>query len=55
MMGEEPGSITRWLDAYKAGDRAAVPLLWERYFTDLVRLARKKLGPAGGLRVAEDE
>ena len=37
-------SVTEWLAQLKAGDRNATPLLWERYFERLVRLALGKLG-----------
>lgn len=40
------GSITRWIGDLKAGDRAAVQPLWERYFDRLVRLARARLRAA---------
>jgi DNA-directed RNA polymerase specialized sigma24 family protein len=44
------GSVSLWLSHLKAGDRAAMQPLWERYFDQLVRLARKRLKgrPAGG-------
>src|SRR6059036_1916383 len=47
------GSVTAWIGALKAGDHAAAQKLWERYYEQLVRLARKKL--AGGRRRAADE
>jgi DNA-directed RNA polymerase specialized sigma24 family protein len=50
--GDE-GSVTRWLGELKAGDPAAAQRLWERYFTDLVRLARARLRKVP--RAAEDE
>jgi len=37
------GSITGCIDKLKAGDRAAAQQLWERYFQQLLRLARKHL------------
>jgi len=37
------GSVTGWLDLLKAGDHAAAQQLWARYFSALVKLARKKL------------
>ncbi len=37
------GSITSWIAAAKRGDDAAIEALWERYFPELVRLARDKL------------
>jgi RNA polymerase sigma factor (sigma-70 family) len=42
------GSVTRWLDDLKGGEgaNAAVPPLWERYFEQLVRLARARLRAA---------
>ena len=33
-------SVTRWIDLLKAGDPAAAQPLWQRYFEQLVRLAR---------------
>ena len=47
-------SVTEWLGRLKAGDRDAAQRLWERYFDQLVRLARQKL-PAGRRRVADEE
>ena len=38
-----PGSVTGWIDLLRAGDRAAVQLLWQAYFQRLVILAREKL------------
>lgn len=34
---------TRWIERLKAGDAQAAEALWERYFTRLVGLARRKL------------
>jgi DNA-directed RNA polymerase specialized sigma24 family protein len=48
-----PGSISRRIADLKAGDQAAAGELCQRYFDDLVRLARKKLG--GTSRRAADE
>ncbi len=48
-----PNSISVWLDEVKRGDGAAARCLWERYFPDLVRLARRKLN--GLPRRMEDE
>ena len=47
------GSVTHWIDQLKAGNSAAAQPLWERYFQQLVRLARKKL--QGRPRRASDE
>jgi DNA-directed RNA polymerase specialized sigma24 family protein len=37
------GSVTGWLDLLKAGNQAAAQQLWARYFSALVKLARKNL------------
>jgi RNA polymerase sigma factor (sigma-70 family) len=47
------GSITRWIGELKSGDDAAAQHIWERYFDDMVRLARRRLGARAG--AAEDE
>ena len=47
------GSVTLWLGQLKEGDRAALRELWERYFTQMVSLARQKLRTAP--RQASDE
>jgi RNA polymerase sigma factor (sigma-70 family) len=47
------GSVTRWIDELKSGDDAAAQHIWERYFDDMVRLARRRLGARAG--AAEDE
>jgi DNA-directed RNA polymerase specialized sigma24 family protein len=44
MASDPDSSVTYWLGALKAGDAAAAQRLWERYFDELVRLARAKLG-----------
>lgn len=52
-MGSEP-SVSHWIARLKEGDRAAVQQLWERYFSRLVRLARRRLESAPR-RVADEE
>jgi RNA polymerase sigma factor (sigma-70 family) len=47
------GSVTHWIGLLKAGDHQAAQALWERYFWQLVTLARKKL--RGSPRRAADE
>jgi DNA-directed RNA polymerase specialized sigma24 family protein len=48
-------SVTHWVHLLKAGDSEAAQKLWERYFAQLVRLARKKLqGTARAAASAED-
>lgn len=40
---ESSGSVSGWIRKLQGGDEAAVRPLWERYFQQLVQLARKKL------------
>jgi len=47
------GSVMRLVGGFKAGDPEAARQLWERYFADLVRLARARLRDAP--RAAADE
>jgi DNA-directed RNA polymerase specialized sigma24 family protein len=53
MTTDGEGSVTRWVGGLKAGDPEAARRLWERYFADLVRLARARLRDAP--RAAADE
>jgi DNA-directed RNA polymerase specialized sigma24 family protein len=43
MNADDPGSVTIWVDALRAGDPDAARQLWQRYFQSLVRLARSRL------------
>jgi RNA polymerase sigma factor (sigma-70 family) len=54
-MSDDAGSVTRWLDELKTGvdPDSAASRLWQRYFGELVRLARARLGSAP--RAASDE
>jgi RNA polymerase sigma factor (sigma-70 family) len=47
------GSVTVWIGELKAGDPTAAQRLWERYFRQLVELARARYG--GARRRAADE
>jgi RNA polymerase sigma factor (sigma-70 family) len=49
-----PGSVSHWISALKDGDSAAAQPLWERYYRQLVGLARKKLR-ATSRRAADEE
>ncbi|CAN5914293.1 ECF-type sigma factor [soil metagenome] len=49
------GSISRCLADIKAGDADAIQPLWERYFEQLVRLARRRLRASSHPRTASDE
>lgn len=52
MSGDEP--VTYWLRQLEAGDEDAARLLWERYYRELVELARARLGTTPR-RVADEE
>ena len=52
MFGDEP--VTCWLRQLEAGDEDAARLLWERYYRELVELARARFG-ATPRRVADEE
>ena len=52
-MGEDAESVTHRIGRLKAGDSVAASLLWQRYFDELVRIARLKLGRSP--RVVADE
>jgi RNA polymerase sigma factor (sigma-70 family) len=45
--------VTRWLESLREGDEAGAQAIWERYFDDLVCVARRKL--KGLPRRAADE
>ena len=47
-------SVTRWLSQLAEGDELAVQRIWERYYEQLVRLARRKLGDTSR-RAADEE
>jgi hypothetical protein len=49
------GSVTLLIDQLQAGDDTAIRPLWERYFQQLVHLARKRLKDAGRLPVDEED
>ncbi|MEQ8787640.1 MAG: ECF-type sigma factor [Pirellulaceae bacterium] len=47
-------SVTQWLQDLQSGDEEAARRLWERYFEQLVQVARKRLGGAPR-RIADEE
>jgi len=56
MSSENQGSVTHWLGALQAGDAAAAQPLWDRYFAQLVQLARARIrATAGGAADADGE
>lgn len=48
-------SVSHWLDAAKAGSEPAAQRLWERYYEQLTRLARRKLGDLPRRAVDEED
>jgi RNA polymerase sigma factor (sigma-70 family) len=54
LMPSEAGSVTEWIRQLQAGDPLAAQQLWERYFRQLVELARRKFQSALG-PVADEE
>lgn len=52
MSGDQ--GVTRWLRDLKAGDQDAARLLWQRYYRELVELARARLGRTPR-RIADEE
>jgi DNA-directed RNA polymerase specialized sigma24 family protein len=54
MRSEARPSVSEWIVGAKQGDSRAVQALWQRYFDQLVHLARRKLADAPR-RVADEE
>jgi len=48
-------SITRWLFALRRGDSEAAHRLWDRYFKQLLRLARRNLGQGTRVTAFDEE
>jgi RNA polymerase sigma factor (sigma-70 family) len=48
-----PDSVTEWIQGARVGDESAFQKIWERYYAQLVRLARRRL--ANAPRRAADE
>jgi DNA-directed RNA polymerase specialized sigma24 family protein len=55
MATNSEGSVTCWIHRLKAGDQAAVQMLWERYYRRLVGLARARLRNAPRQVADEDD
>jgi RNA polymerase sigma factor (sigma-70 family) len=53
-MALEAGSVSGWLSQLQAGDASAAQRLWERYFRQLVRLARARLRTEARSQDGED-
>lgn len=51
---DEDDPVTQWIEGLRAGDEAAVAALWNRYFVQLVQLARQRLADTPR-RVADEE
>jgi DNA-directed RNA polymerase specialized sigma24 family protein len=54
-LDEPAGSVTRWIDDLKGGDRQAFQPLWDRYYATLVERARAKLCAFRGPTAVDDE
>ena len=54
-MPEDEGSITRWYEGLKTGNREAVGPLFDRYFERMIRLARATLRAGARDRAVADE
>ncbi len=54
-MDESAGSVSRWIDDLKAGDRQAFQPLWDRYYATLVERARAKLRALHSSTAVNDE
>ena len=54
MPHDNSGSVTHWLDGLKVGDSVAAQHLWDRYFSQLTSVARRRLGELGRDIPAED-
>jgi DNA-directed RNA polymerase specialized sigma24 family protein len=50
----EPRSVTHWFELLRGGDGAAAQRLWERYFPQLVGLARARLRSGAPIDDPED-
>jgi DNA-directed RNA polymerase specialized sigma24 family protein len=55
VMADPQGSISQWIEGLKAGDDAAARRIWNRYFSDLVRLARARLRSAPSAAADEED
>ena len=53
MSGDEP--VTHWLRQLEAGDEDAARLLWQRYYRELVELARARLGTTPRRAIDEED
>jgi RNA polymerase sigma factor (sigma-70 family) len=52
-MMSAPSSVTTWIERLRAGDQTAAAALWQRYYAQMVRLAREHL--ARRVRAVGDE
>jgi DNA-directed RNA polymerase specialized sigma24 family protein len=55
MMSNSHNSVTEWLQQTQEGQESAVGRLWERYFEQLVAVARRRLGHAKPVVVDEED
>lgn len=50
----ESGSVSEWIEDLRAGDSGAATRLWNRFYANLLRIARRRLHGASR-RVADEE
>ena len=51
---KETGSVSEWIEDLRAGDTGAATRLWNRFYANLLRIARRRLNGASR-RVADEE
>jgi RNA polymerase sigma factor (sigma-70 family) len=51
---KESGSVSEWIENLRAGDPGAATRLWNRFYANLLRIARRRLNGASR-RVADEE
>ena len=52
---DSEGSVTQWFDELERGNPDATQALWDRFFPELVRLARQKLRSSPRRMADEDD
>jgi RNA polymerase sigma factor (sigma-70 family) len=54
-MSSEEGSVSGWIAQLQTGDPSVTPQLWERYFQQVVELARRRLQGAAKCMADEED
>ncbi len=50
----EPGSVSEWIEELRAGESGAATHLWNRFYANLLRIARRRLN-SSSRRVSDEE